>query len=153
VFVRALTGKPRTVIALNVVERRSFRPGCVQGSPDETICVRTSSFLSNRFAATLTRGIMVAVDCEQGKNFVLHLSNWQFLHPKEFGSSTGAEQYIIGGSEKLPRKKAKTGGSDPTFSAFSRPKSAWGSLPPLVRTKDAEKNHTRAERGGLSFGN
>ncbi len=47
----------------------------------------------------------------------------------------------------------KTGGSDPTFSAFSRPKSAWGSLPPLVRTEDAEKNHRRAERGGLSFRN
>jgi len=27
-----------------------------------------------------------------------------------------------------------------------------GSLPPLVRTEDAEENHARAERGGLSFG-
>jgi hypothetical protein len=27
-------------------------------------------------------------------------------------------------------KNTKSGGSDPTFLAFSRPKSSWGSLPP-----------------------
>jgi hypothetical protein len=37
------------------------------------------------------------------------------------------------------RKTTKTGGSDPTFSAFSRPKSFVGSLPPVLC---ATQNHT-----------
>ena len=39
------------------------------------------------------------------------------------------------------RKTTKTGGSDPTFSAFSRPKSFVGSLPPvLCGTRDHSTN-------------
>jgi hypothetical protein len=37
------------------------------------------------------------------------------------------------------RKTTKTGGSDPTFSAYSRPKSFVGSLPPIVC---GTRNHT-----------
>jgi hypothetical protein len=60
------------------------------------------------------------------------------------------EQYTIGGSERLPRKKAKTGGSDPTFSAFSRPKSFVGSLPPVDSDKPSHTTDTRRQQNFAS---
>ena len=43
-------------------------------------------------------------------------------------------------------KTTKTGGSDPTFSAFSRPKSFVGSLPPVFSTTRILKNRTSTTR-------
>src|ERR1700722_7316948 len=53
---------------------------------------------------------------------------------------------------KVTVKKCQIGLEQPHFFGFQPPKKFVGSLPPLVRTEDAEENHARAERGGLSFG-
>jgi hypothetical protein len=54
------------------------------------------------------------------------------------------------------RKTTKTGGSDPTFSAFSRPKSFVGSLPPVLGVRQQARfaregsNRTPVERAEFS---
>jgi hypothetical protein len=70
---------------------------------------------------------------EEGKNDVLHFSNWQLLHPQGTGSPWEGEKYKLGGSKSHRGKNVKSGGSDPTFSAFSRPKSSWGRSRPAAR--------------------
>jgi hypothetical protein len=46
-------------------------------------------------------------------------------------ASSGNKRYENGKSDT--EKNTRLGGSDPTFSAFSRPKSSWGSLPPVTQ--------------------
>src|ERR1700678_70370 len=70
---------------------------------------------------------------EEGKNYGLHFSNCQLLHPQKIRSPWKAEKYKIGRNESHPENHAKSGGSDPTFSAFSRPKSSWGRSRPAAR--------------------
>src|SRR6266849_3367800 len=73
------------------------------------------------------------IPSEEGKNYVLHFLKWTLLHPQQIRSPWKPEQYETGESESHRGKNVKSGGSDPTFSAFSRPKSSWGRSRPAAR--------------------
>ena len=71
---------------------------------------------------------------EGGKNFILHpnLPNWLHLH--HHASKTLQERCKPPAAKSTGGKRTKTGGSDPTFSAPSRPKSFRGrSRPSILR--------------------
>ena len=105
--------------------------GKVGGSP-KAECVNCSEQMTGRESSTSRRvsyersWFTARVPSEEGKNYVLHFSNCQLLHPPKPRSLWKAEKYKIGRSESHREKNVKSGGSDPTFSAFSRPKSSWG---------------------------
>jgi hypothetical protein len=63
---------------------------------------------------------------EEGKNYALHFLKFTLLHPQRIRSPWKPDEYEAEESESHRGKKFKSGGSDPTFSAFSRPKSSWG---------------------------
>jgi len=69
---------------------------------------------------------------EDGKNFILHgnLPNWLHLH--HHSSKTLQERCKAPAAKSAGGKRTKTGGSDPTFSAPSRPKSFRGRSRPLI---------------------
>jgi hypothetical protein len=69
---------------------------------------------------------------EGGKNFILHpnLPNWLHLH--HHSSKTLQERCKAPAAKSAGGKRTKTGGSDPTFSAPSRPKSFQGRSRPLI---------------------
>jgi hypothetical protein len=57
------------------------------------------------------------------------------------------------GRKRRRGKNTKSGGSDPTFSAFSRPKSLWGrSRPPALLTVPEvdEQNQPTVDRGEMT---
>src|ERR1700683_231368 len=61
------------------------------------------------------------------------LSQFAALCPQGTESPWEGEKYKLGGSKSHRGKNVKSGGSDPTFSAFSRPKSSWGRSRPSAR--------------------
>ena len=63
---------------------------------------------------------------EGDRNYALHFLKLTLLHPEKIRSLWKPEKYETGESESHRGKNVKSGGSDPTFSAFSRPKSSWG---------------------------
>src|ERR1700737_3839007 len=70
---------------------------------------------------------------EEGKNYALHFLKLPVLHPEKIRSPWKPAKYETGESESHREKNTKSGGSEPPFSAFSRPKSAWGRSPPPAR--------------------
>jgi hypothetical protein len=65
-------------------------------------------------------------------------THFSFVFSKFF--TLWREQFLCGVGDREPvqakvtvEKTPKTGGSDPTFSAFSRPKSSWGRSRPAAR--------------------
>src|ERR1700687_4867842 len=92
---------------------------------------RTPSVLTRFCCSGLHLSWIRGVPSEGGKNYALHFWNCHFF--------TRTRSEVLGNRRNTkPRegkvtveKKVKSGGSDPTFSAFSRPKSSWGrSRPP-----------------------
>ena len=73
------------------------------------------------------------IPSEEGKNYALHFLKLTLLHPEKIRSPWKPEKYETGESESHRGKNVKSGGSDPTFSAFSRPKSSWGRSRPAAR--------------------
>src|SRR6266849_3006809 len=76
------------------------------------------------------------IPSEGGKNYALHFLKLTLLHPEKIRSPWKREKYETGESESHRGKNVKSGGSDPTFSAFSRPKSSWGRSRPSRFLRD-----------------
>ena len=63
---------------------------------------------------------------EEGKNDALHFFPCHFLHIVAERSPCPTEERKRREEERRCGQNSKSGGSDPAFSAFSRPKSSWG---------------------------
>jgi hypothetical protein len=63
---------------------------------------------------------------EEHGNDALHFFPCHFLHLVAERSPCPTEEWKRCGEKRCYGQKIKSGGSDPTFSAFSRPKSSWG---------------------------
>src|ERR1035437_3262103 len=74
------------------------------------------------------------IPSEEGKNYALHFLKLTLLHPQQIRSPWKPEKYETGESESHRGKNVKSGGSDPTFSGFRRPKSWWGRSRPPARS-------------------
>jgi hypothetical protein len=70
----------------------------------------------------------------EGKNYGLHLRGCRCLHPPGVRSPWIPESCDSGDSENHAGKKTRSGGSDPTYSAFGRPRSPWGRSRPPTRS-------------------
>ncbi len=73
---------------------------------------------------------------EDGKNFILNVNLPKWLHLHRHSSKTLQESYQATARETPGGKRTKTGGSDPTFSALSRPKGCRGRSRPFVTERD-----------------
>jgi hypothetical protein len=63
---------------------------------------------------------------EEDRNEALHFFPCHFLHPVAQRSPCPTEERKRCEEKRCYGQNIKSGGSDPTFSAFSRPKSSWG---------------------------
>ena len=68
---------------------------------------------------------------EEDRNDALHFFPCHFLHLIAERSPCPTEERKRCEEERRCGQNIKSGGSDPTFSAFSRPKSAWGRSRPI----------------------
>ncbi len=73
---------------------------------------------------------------EDGKNFILNANLPKWLHLHRHSSKTLQESYQATARETPGGKRTETGGSDPTFSALSRPKGCRGRSRPFVTERD-----------------
>ena len=72
---------------------------------------------------------------EEGRNYTLQLLLLHLLQSVAQAISFRSREIRNAGRKRRRGKNTKSGGSDPTFSAFSRPKSLWGrSRPPALVT-------------------
>src|SRR5216683_3158914 len=96
------------------------------------------------------------IPSEVGKNYALHFLKLTLLHSEKIRSPWKPEKYETGERESHRGKNVKSGGSDPTFSAFSRPKSSWGRsrpaaqqiVPAVFSTVTGSSEETQITRGG-----
>ena len=125
----------------NLSAKRTRRPAqnlaSLAQEPEEQFCFRSHS----NFRVTIVDGVKRTDDpvkkarissCTVCFTRVLHLPH----------RLNGGKQMQLGQRDAKKRRKlnTETGGSDPTFSAFSRPKSSWGRSRPFFAPEKQSKS-------------
>ena len=107
----------------------------------------STALASTRFSCNgLGLSRIQRIPSEEGKNYALHFLKLTLLHQEQIRSPWKPAKSETGESESHRGKNVKSGGSDPTFSAFSRPKSHAPSQPPPRESRRRGGSLHAAER-------